>query len=652
MITDTILTETLSFHQKKVGRFPNLGNPQLLTDKICWLKIYDQHMDQITCCDKVAVKAWVDARVPNITIPSTNGYPAVLKCTHDSGGFVFVNSVTEERTAIKKLEQLLKKPYGIGKGEWAYRFIPPAIIKEEKIDTGDVDYRFFCSNGKVKWLLMHIGQTGENRRGSMIDADGNVMSLRTNEAEDNLDQPPLCGIENFKKLKAVAEKLSEEWKFVRVDLYWDIKQDQVRFGELTFWPKSGHFINSKGSIKSDADLALGQMLDFDTSTTHTVDLTEIRIPKTKGLVVKVKDPEIEIIYPEINPDITVCTFATRGYMKHAAQLEQDCKKFGYKFHNYVLDIEDPEDIQEIYFQQPAHKLKAVKEFGRIIWLDAESRILKPFPDYWTDGTYQIIRASRDDTKNLGQANGGFLVIDKRNKKYLEDVCRACSKLTDTKRKILESYDPPLSIQDLRYPMHIGGTESILDTIFLSTAKFTDKTVFNENIAWDRFDSNGQTSKIIRGAWPSDNAVIAHPFQHRANSTRLGGSKGLYSASWVRAIIINHFIIPGYDEPKSKIIIDLISDTVGSKNREVSIIPFYINGKEHTYKQSRYRKRIWDQIAGLVSKPIVYSSKYDIYEFNNWYFSELHGWPKEKHTMDQYQEWLLSLNWYENFHREG
>ena len=366
---------------------------------------------------------------------------------------------------------------------------------------------------------------------------------------------------------------------------------------------------------------------------------------------KVKEPKAEIIYPEVNPDITVCTFATRGYMKQAAQLEQDCKKFGYKFHNYVLDIEDPEDIQEIYFQQPAHKLKAVKDFGRIIWLDAESRILKPFPDYWTNGTYEMIRASRDNAKMLGKANGGFLVIDKRNKKYLEDVCRACSRLTDTKRKILESYDPPLSMQDPNYPMHIGGTEAILDTIFLSTAKFTDKTVFNENIAWNRFDSNGQTSKIIRGAWPSDNAVIAHPLLHRANTTRVGDMKPIYSTRWTKDMIVAHFIIPGYDEPKSKIIIDLISDTVGSKNREVSLIPFYINGKEHTYKQSRYRKRIWDQIAGLVSKPIVYHSKHDVYEFNNWYFSELHGWPKEKHTMDQYQEWLLSLNWYENFHRQ-
>ena len=621
-------------YYRRLNRYPNLENPKRLSDKIQWLKIYDQHMDQITCMDKLAVKDWVDDRVPNVTIPSTNSYPAVLKCTHDSGSVVFVNSFTEEQVARKKLEQQLKKPYGIGKSEWAYRFIPPAILKEERINNSDVDYKFHCVNGKIKWLQMIWDRySSDKTKESIIDVNGNVTQYHLDHKMSHVEQKHFCTDEQFIELKRLAETLAEGWKYVRVDLYWG--QEQAWFGEMTFWPNAGY-------CDAGFDLIFGQMLDFDRSTTHTVDLAEIQIPKAK----------IEIIYPEVNTDITVCTFATRGYMKQAAQLEQDCKKFGYKFHNYVLDIEDPEDIQEIYFQQPAHKLKAVKDFGRIIWLDAESRILKPFPDYWTNGTYQMIRASRDSLTWLSHANGGFLVIDKRSKKYLEDVCRACSRLTDAKRKILESYDPPLSIQDLRYPMHIGGTEAILDTIFLSTAKFTDKTVFNENIARNRFNNNGQTSKIIRGAWPSDNAVIAHPFQHRANATRPGGSRGLYSAAWAKTIIINHFVIPGYDEPKSKIIIDLISDTVGHKNREVSLIPFYINGKEHTYKQSRYRKKIWDQIAGLVSKPIVYSSKYDIYEFNNWYFSELHGWPKEKHTMDQYHEWLLSLNWYENFHREG
>jgi asparagine synthetase B (glutamine-hydrolysing) len=358
---------------------------------------------------------------------------------------------------------------------------------------------------------------------------------------------------------------------------------------------------------------------------------------------KVKEPKAEIIYPEVNPDITVCTFATRGYMKYAAQLEQDCKKFGYKFHNYVLDIEDPKDIQEIYFQQPAHKLKAVKEFGRIIWLDAESRILKPFPDYWTDGTYQIIRARREfisgSNKKIGKTNGGFLIIDERNKKYLEDVCRTCLRLDTMRRETianhLESYNEPLPNPPL---MLEGGSEPILDAIFYSVSKFTDKSVFHESMSYDRFLQTGQSSKILRGEWPSNEAVIAHSAAHRLSQPTH------YSRSWVLATITNNFVVPAWNEQKHQIIIDQILTTVVFTNRDVKIVSFYINGKEHTYKQSQYRKKIWDKIAKQVTIPVVHHKVHDIYEFNNWYFSQLHGWPKEEKSIAEYQEWLPKQIW--------
>lgn len=39
-------------------------------------------------------------------------------------------------------------------------------------------------------------------------------------------------------MKSIAEKLSQDFSFVRVDLYWI--NNKIYFGELTFYPWSGY----------------------------------------------------------------------------------------------------------------------------------------------------------------------------------------------------------------------------------------------------------------------------------------------------------------------------------------------------------------------------------------------------------------------------
>ena len=53
----------------------------------------------------------------------------------------------------------------------------------------------------------------------------------------------------------VAEKLAEDFPHVRVDLY-RLDNDQIKFGEMTFTPRSG---NCKW-IPPEADLWVGEML--------------------------------------------------------------------------------------------------------------------------------------------------------------------------------------------------------------------------------------------------------------------------------------------------------------------------------------------------------------------------------------------------------
>ena len=49
------------FH--KLGVLPDLANPKGYNDKVNWLKIHDQMTEQVTCCDKLLVRAYVADRI-------------------------------------------------------------------------------------------------------------------------------------------------------------------------------------------------------------------------------------------------------------------------------------------------------------------------------------------------------------------------------------------------------------------------------------------------------------------------------------------------------------------------------------------------------------------------------------------------------------
>jgi len=247
--------ESVNWYRKKLKSEPDLENPVSYNDKIQWLKINDQDPDHVTCCDKILVKDYVSKIVgPELIIPNTTGYPAVWKANHGSGGIQFVNSKEDEAQAYKNLEPILKKTYGKNKGEWAYRLIKPAIIKEKRIDNDDVDYKFHCCNGEVKWLQMIWDRYSGKTKESNIDPDGNPMTWWFDEKMQHVEVGPHCGLEKFFEMKKIAEKLSERWKYVRVDLYYG--EGKPWFGELTFWPKAGCY-------KTPDQVKFGQLLDFD-----------------------------------------------------------------------------------------------------------------------------------------------------------------------------------------------------------------------------------------------------------------------------------------------------------------------------------------------------------------------------------------------------
>lgn len=254
----SIKSEALDWYFKKLKKYPDLDNPQTFNEKIQWLKLYDQDIRQIDLCDKKIVKDHVANLVGRkYVIPDTENYPAVWKTNHGSGYVKFVNKKEDEENALKKLNQKLKKPFATWNGEWAYRHIKPCIIKEIRL-SDNTDYKFHCVNGEAKFLQVIWDRGKGTSKECIFDQDGNLTNLHLYPPHLLVPIELPCGIGNFKKLKSIAEVLSKDWKYVRVDLYFS--DGQPWFGELTFWPGAGVYPENSDSI------TFGRMLDFDLTT--------------------------------------------------------------------------------------------------------------------------------------------------------------------------------------------------------------------------------------------------------------------------------------------------------------------------------------------------------------------------------------------------
>lgn len=248
---------------KAVRRFPNLRNPKLFCEKILWLKLYDRNPFYSKLVDKYEVKKYISSTIGSEYIIPTIGVwdnekdidfnllpdQFVLKCTHDSGRVIICKDKNKLNidNIRKELRYSLKRNFYKVTREWPYKDVPRKIIAEQyMIDNKSselTDYKFFCFNGKPLYCqVIQNRSTDEtidffdmlwNRIDGLIGLIGLNASLRNSNTK--IDKP-----ETFEEMKIVAESLSKNIPFVRIDLY-NIN-NKVYFSEFTFYPASGNGI--------------------------------------------------------------------------------------------------------------------------------------------------------------------------------------------------------------------------------------------------------------------------------------------------------------------------------------------------------------------------------------------------------------------------
>ncbi|RTL54729.1 MAG: hypothetical protein EKK40_02785 [Bradyrhizobiaceae bacterium] len=282
------------FTWKETKTFPDLVSPRSINDKMQWLKLFDQTRNKIFCSDKIRVRDYVERTVGPFNVPqlyqtvrrfseiefSTLPPHFVIKTNHDSGTGILVKDRPTEtliETFRPRLERALaNKTFGWDKGEWAYRFIEPRILVEEYLSPqshdAPPDFKFFCIEGNARFCH-YIRDRYTNPKEQVVDLDGNDLGQSLNPEFKLLSD--FVKPDNWLKMIEMAESVSREFKFVRVDMY-NI-DGRIAVGEMTMWPQAGMY-------RGNGQKVLGELIDFD--------LTTVR-PPILHLLLKQANPVVE-----------------------------------------------------------------------------------------------------------------------------------------------------------------------------------------------------------------------------------------------------------------------------------------------------------------------------------------------------------------------
>lgn len=251
-----------SWYAYRVGKLPNLLHPKNVNE--LWMainlkakKIPKDRALRIKCADKYAVRQYVIDKGYADTLNDCYGvYESfdeidfdslpnqfVLKMTTASG----MNYICKDKTQldIENLRSIVENWYqnlegfGLKTAEWHYVEIKPRLIVEKYLSMlGEslslVDYKFHCFNGKIYHIETLYDRDVRNHN---LVCDAYTIDWKRKEVvmpQYQMNRRILPKPQNLEYMKRMAEVLSADFEYVRVDMY--EVDGKVLFGELTFTP--------------------------------------------------------------------------------------------------------------------------------------------------------------------------------------------------------------------------------------------------------------------------------------------------------------------------------------------------------------------------------------------------------------------------------
>ena len=231
---------------------PNFKHPKDLSERILSAMLSKDFLKYADYADKVKVREYVKAKgLEDILLKqygaweNANQIPFdqlpdhfILKANNGSGGHYICTDKLKMNipVVIKEMNATLEGASHLRNTEPHYCAIKPMILAEELMGDGSVlptDYKFHCIKGKVADVFV-VCERESGAKYCTLDTSWQQLPYTKPEFMP-ASIPPKP--EHLKEMVILAEKLSSDFEFVRVDLY-DFN-GKIYFGELTFSPWGG-----------------------------------------------------------------------------------------------------------------------------------------------------------------------------------------------------------------------------------------------------------------------------------------------------------------------------------------------------------------------------------------------------------------------------
>lgn len=261
----------------KMGRWPNLKNPTRWTEKLQLYKMYYRNPLLPICVDKYGVRSYIEKKGLNDILNELYGVfdnandiefdklpkSFVIKTTDGGGGnnvklINDISSIDIDSLRAEVNSWLNIKDINAGR-EWAYTGIKKSqiiveelLVNKKKPEAGIEDFKILCFHGEPKFIIVDKDRYVDHKR-NFYTPEWKRVNVSTDHEQFDDDYPmPL----NFERMMVVAKRLSEDFPFVRVDLY--NLEGKIYFGELTFYPWTGYVKFNPDSF----DEELGGLMDI------------------------------------------------------------------------------------------------------------------------------------------------------------------------------------------------------------------------------------------------------------------------------------------------------------------------------------------------------------------------------------------------------
>lgn len=264
------LRDRLYTIRQRLKSYPNLhrvflrthGYPLQLLDplthsnRIVYKMLHDRDPLIPITSDKVRVRAYVRERLgqtlsDQILIPlyhiSETGrdiphseWPQefFMKANHGSRLNKLIQPGEDPKMVKQLAVQWLNTSYGQALHEWAYRDISRRILCEQVLRDAQrqipMDIKFYCYQGKCKMVYYYKDRFTQPAQ-LITDETGRIFPYLLKEGVALMPETPQ--LDTYPQLLEIAEKLSQGFRFCRVDLY--SVEGKIYFGELTQYDGAG-----------------------------------------------------------------------------------------------------------------------------------------------------------------------------------------------------------------------------------------------------------------------------------------------------------------------------------------------------------------------------------------------------------------------------